>query len=424
MTQPAPSPREVAAELVDRVLEIPGTGAASTAVRWLRDVLRAERVDIHLIDRRRERLHLAASAGNPGSSAPAQPHLDMRQGPAAQALHTEVVLSHRAGDRDLRYVPLEAYGSTPGVLTITGRTGEGGPVASFGPPDWRCLGRTLALLLHQAATTTDDLELARRTYDYSIAAELQWQLLPPADVATHRFALRAVVEPAPRVTSDLFDWSLNGDRLTVALLDAAGRGLAATQVGDLALAALRNARRAGRGIAEQAALADQALWDRHHGHAVVHAVLLEIDLAQDTATAVHAGSPIALRRRGHDVDLLDLGRSHEPLGLLDRSRYDAVAVDVRPGDALLLLSDGVASVASRDEEAGSLDVLAHRLAHSSAPRDLPSWLIADLRARTGGDLDDDATALALEWYPGDARARPGTRPGPTGALPEEAAGSG
>ena len=171
----------------------------------------------------------------------------------------------------------------------------------------------------------------------------------------------------------------------------------ATQVGDLALAALRNARRTGRGIADQASLADQALWDRHHGHAVVHAVMLEIDLARDTAVAVHAGTPIALRRRGHDVDLLDLGRSHEPLGLLDRTRYDAGPIDLRPGDALLLLSDGVAAVRAHDDGVGGLDALVHRLAHTSSPRDLPSWLVADLRARAGGDLDDDATALALEW---------------------------
>ena len=394
MTTAAPSPREVAAELIDRVLEVPGGRAASTAARWLRAVLDADRVEVYLLDRRRERLHLVACAHD-AAQGPAEPHLGMREGPSAEALQAEVVLSHRVGDRDVHSIPLEVYGATPGVLTITG---PAGPAASFGPPDWRRLGRTLALLLHQAATTTDEFELARRTYDYSIAAELQWQLLPPADVATDRFALRAVVEPAPRVTSDLFDWSLDGDRLTITLLDAAGRGLVATQVGDLALAALRNARRTGRRIADQASLADQALWDRHHGHAVVHAVMLEIDLARDTAVAVHAGTPIALRRRGHDVDLLDLGRSHEPLGLLDRTRYDAGPIDLRPGDALLLLSDGVAAVRAHDDEFGGLDALVHRLAHTSSPRDLPSWLVADLRARAGGDLDDDATALAVEWY--------------------------
>ncbi len=399
MRSRAPSPGEVAAELVDRVLEVPGARAATTAVQWLRAVLGADRVEVHLLDRRRERLHLAAAAVADASADSAEVHLDVHESPAAQALRIEAVISRRVGDRDRHHIPLEAYGQTRGLLGVVAPAHEDEPAASFGPPDWRRLGRTLAVLLHQAATTTDELELARRTYDYSIAAELQWQLLPPADVATDRVALRAVVEPAPRVTSDLFDWSLNGDRLTVVLLDAAGRGLVATQVADLALAALRNARRGGLAIAEQAGLADQALWDRHHGHAIVDALLLEIDLARDTAVAVHAGSPIALRRRGGEVALLDTGRSHEPLGLLDRTQYHAETVDIRPGDVLLLLSDGVAAVRPRDGEPGGLDGLAHRLAHSSAPRDLPSWLIGDLRARAGGDLDDDATALAVEWHP-------------------------
>lgn len=403
MTARLPTPRELVAELVDRVLDVPGPQAATTAVTWLRAVLDAERVEVHLLDRRRERLHLAAAAVRDASPQQAERHLDVRDSPAAQALRTEVVSTHRAGDEEVRHIPLEAYGHTHGVLTVVGPAGHpdrDGPAASFGATDWRRLGRTLALLLRQAATTTDELELARRTYEYSIAAELQWDLLPPADVATDRVALRALVEPAPRVTSDLFDWSLNGDVLTVALLDAAGRGLIATQVGDLALAALRNARRGGLPIAEQAALADQALWDRHHGHAAVDVVLLEIDLAGQTATAVHAGTPVALRRRGHEVDLLALGAAHEPLGLLDRSRYDACPVDLRPGDVLVLLSDGVAAARDTEGHVFGVEGLAHRLAHSSAPLDLPSWLVGELRRRAGGDLADDATALVLEWRRG------------------------
>ncbi|WP_433035423.1 PP2C family protein-serine/threonine phosphatase [Actinomycetospora sp. CA-053990] len=389
------TPREIAAELLDRVLEVPGHRAAHSAVSWLCAVLDADRVEVHMLDRRRVRLHLAAGAARDAAQPPAAPHLDVRTSPAAQALRAGVVLSHRVDDRDVHHVPLESYGHTVGVLTVAGPTSAG----TFGSPDWRRLGRALTLVLQQAATTTDELELARRTYEYSIAAELQWDLLPPGDTATDRFALRALVEPAPRVTSDLFDWSLNGDRLTVVLLDAAGRGLVATQVGDLALAALRNARRSGLPIAEQAALADQALWDRHHGHAAVDALLLEVDLAGAMATAVHAGSPLALRRRDHEVELLDLD-THEPLGLLDRTRYDAVEVDVRPGDVLMLLSDGVAGARGPGDEVYGLDGLARRLAHSSAPCDLPSWLIADLRARARGDLDDDVTAVVLEWRRG------------------------
>ncbi len=411
------SPREVAAELLDRVLDVPGARAAPTVVAWLLAVLDADRVELYLLDRRRERLHLAAEARRDPSAGPAESHLDVRASAAGQALTTEVVLEHRVDAQLVRHIPLDAHGNTRGVLTVAGpipadradradcTDGAGGtdgadreaPTVAFGATDWRRLGRTVAVLLHHASAGTDELELVSRTYDYSIAAELQWQLLPPPDVATDRFGLRALVEPAPRVTSDLFDWTLNGDRLTVALLDASGRGLAATQAGDLALAALRNARRSGLGIAEQAALADQALWDRHHGHVVVHVLLLEIDLVAPAARAVHAGSAHALRRRGREVETLDLV-AHEPFGLLDRTRYEAHPVDVQPGDALLLLSDGVVTARDPAGQVYGIEGVAHRLAHTSAARELPSWLITDVRRHAGGDLDDDATALMLEWY--------------------------
>lgn len=391
---------EVAAGLLDRVLDAPGGRAVHAAVSWLHAVLDADRVEVHLLDRRRERLHLAAVALGESSSTPVARHLEVRESAAGQALLDEGVLSHRVAGCTVHHIPLEAFGHNRGVLTITqGPVSTGGDQAvAFGPAEWRRLGRTLAVLLHQAGSITDELELVSRTYQYSIAAELQWQLLPPIDVATDRFALRAVVEPAPRVTSDLFDWSLNGDRLTIAVLDAAGRGLIATQVGDLALAALRHARRSGLSIAEQAALADQALWDRHHGHATVHILLLEIDLAEATATAVHAGSPIALRRRRGEVELLDLGAAHDPLGLLDRSRYDACRVDVRPGDVLLLLTDGVTAARGANGQPYGLEGVAHHLERTGSPRNLPSWLIGDLRGHAGGDLEDDATALAFEWH--------------------------
>ena len=96
MTTPALSPREVAAELIDRVLDVPGARAASTAAEWLRGALDADRVEVYLLDRRRERLHLVARAHD-GARGPAEPHLGMREGPSAEALQTEVVFSHATG---------------------------------------------------------------------------------------------------------------------------------------------------------------------------------------------------------------------------------------------------------------------------------------------------------------------------------------
>lgn len=387
-------------DLLDRVLTVPGDRAAPVAVTWLRHALNAERVELRLLDRRRERLHLLAAEPPPGEPPP--PHLPLRGSTAGHALLTDVVLEHRADDQRILHIPVSAYGNTSGTLIIARPEPTGG-AGSWSSTGWRRLGRALAVLLHQAASTTDGLEVARRSYDYSIAAELQWQLLPPADVATADFALRAQVEPAPRVSSDLFDWSLNGAVLTIALLDALGRGLPATQSGDLALAALRNARRRGGDLAEQTALADQALWDRYHGHAAVHALLVEIDLEGHGARAVHAGSPHAIRRRGHAVTALDLA-AHDPLGLLDRTPYRPHPIDLVPGDTLLLLSDGTTNAADPRGRSYGLEGIAEALRASAIPIELPAQLIGDLRTHTGGDLAEDATAIALDWHTPEQRS--------------------
>ncbi len=77
------------------------------------------------------------------------------------------------------------------------------------------------MFLLQASTTTDAVECARRSYDYSVTAELQWQLLAPPGLSTDHFRLNAFVEPPSRVSIDLYDWSLNGSTVSLTMLDAA-----------------------------------------------------------------------------------------------------------------------------------------------------------------------------------------------------------
>lgn len=61
-------------------------------------------------------------------------------------------------------------------------------------------------------------------------------------------------------------------------------------------------------------------------------------------------------------------------------------------------STSVTAARGTDGEPYAFEEIAHHLERTSSPRDLPSWLIDDLRAHVGGDLEDDATALALAWH--------------------------
>jgi serine phosphatase RsbU (regulator of sigma subunit) len=379
------------ARLTERGLRVTGPELLSVVSAVLREELGAERTELRLVDRTFRFLHPAVSAPSDG----VLDRLEVVGTGAGQALMTGRV--QRSPADHTTHLPVAVRGHMLGVLTAYSLDPLPGADAEL-----IRLGEVLALLLFEANATTDALETRRRTYDYSINAELQWQLLPPPSLVTSRFRLHALIEPAPRVTTDLYDWSHDGSTLWLAVLDAAGRGIAATQVADLAVAALRNARRLGVPLAEQAGLTDQALYDRHHGHGSVQALLLEVHLDAGTAQAVQAGSSVALRRRltvsGATVTELALEAQY-PFGLVERPPYQAQEVDLQAGDALLIASDGGLSAADPAGRVYGPGRITDEFAASRSDlHDLPRRLIDSLRTHVGGDLAEDATFLLFDWF--------------------------
>jgi hypothetical protein len=69
---------------------------------------------------------------------------------------------------------------------------------------------------------TDSYSLARRRQPMSLAAEMQWQLLPPLTFVTSRVVIAGLLEPAYEVAGDAFDYALNGDIAHLAVIDPVG----------------------------------------------------------------------------------------------------------------------------------------------------------------------------------------------------------
>ena len=120
--------------------------------------------------------------------------------------------------------------------------------------------------------------MAARTQRLTLAAEMQWELLPGRSRIRPSFSLAGQLEPAYAVRGDSFDWAEQDGRLFLTVLNGLGEGMHAALLTALATYALRNARRAGLELADQAALADQAVFAQHRGDTHVEALLLELDL--------------------------------------------------------------------------------------------------------------------------------------------------
>ena len=59
----------------------------------------------------------------------------------------------------------------------------------------------------------------------SLAASMQWDLLPPLVMQAGSVSIAGLIEPAYDVGGDCFDYSLNGPVFDFAIMDAMGHGV-------------------------------------------------------------------------------------------------------------------------------------------------------------------------------------------------------
>src|SRR5438034_8833535 len=104
---------------------------------------------------------------------------------------------------------------------------------------------------------TDLFEWGQRSVPLSLAAEIQHRLLPGAFTCeAGQFTLAAWLQPAGEIGGDTFDFSLDRGALHLSMTDAMGHTMDAALLATVLVGGLRNARRRGVELAEQARLAN------------------------------------------------------------------------------------------------------------------------------------------------------------------------
>ena len=289
------------------------------------------------------------------------------------------------------------------MLDGTDRVGVLGVTAQEVDDLLRRTCRRLAGLVAEVLVTkgqyTDLLFAARRRRPTTLAAEMQWQLLPPLLMETPQVVVAGIVEPAYEVGGDAFDYALNGDRLHLGIFDAMGHGLDAATLCAVVVGAYRHARRNGVGLAEKHAQMDRAVASQFGEDHFATAQLAHLDAATGELRWVNAGHPRPLLVRGGKVVRALRAEAALPLGL-GGDAPPVSAERLEPGDRVLFFTDGVVEQETVDGDQLGFARLAEQVERqSSAGANCAETLrrIAAALLKPEQGLRDDATLLLVEW---------------------------
>ncbi|KAB2340191.1 PP2C family protein-serine/threonine phosphatase [Actinomadura rudentiformis] len=267
----------------------------------------------------------------------------------------------------------------------------------------RHLASLVALILVSCRPYSDSYARLVRTRPMNVAAETQWNLMPPLTFASPSVVIGAALEPAYEVGGDVFDYAIAGDTVHLAIFDAMGHDVAAGLAGNLAMSACRNQRRQGMGLADNSEGIERLLL-REFGEDTrfVTAVMADLDTTTGLLTWINRGHhPPVVIRGGRWSTKLPCPPAH-PMGL-DLGRPVTVCTEqLEPGDRVLLYTDGITEARNRQgQEFGLQRFIDFVIRHNAAGLPVPETLRRLIRAVLAyhdDKLQDDATVLLVEWH--------------------------
>lgn len=293
------------------------------------------------------------------------------------------------------WVPVFEHSVRTGVLAMTVETASPEVVTHCSS-----LGMLAGLLVASAARYTDLVHARKRGRSMTLAASMQWDLLPPLTMRAERVVVAGLLEPAYEVAGDGFDHAINGDRVDVAIFDGMGHGIGSTLLTTLAMGTYRHQRRENRDLVDIHDTVESAVSQQFGGDSFVTGVLARLSTTTGRLELTNAGHPSPLLLRDRRVVGEIACEPSRPFGLGGRCE-EVASLSLQPGDSVLLYTDGVVEGRSADGQEFGADRLGDFLGREAASgRPVDESLRRLVRAvldHQDGSLRDDATMVVVHW---------------------------
>jgi hypothetical protein len=316
---------------------------------------------------------------------------------AGRAFLTQAPVTAERPEGIRLWVPVFEGSDRTGVLAVTLPDGDPERITAC-----EALGVLAGYLLTVNGRVSDIFNLHRRRKAMTLAASMQWDLLPPLVFKSPPVTVAGILEPAYEVGGDCFDYAINWPVLDIALMDSMGHGLNSAILAGLALGCYRHDRRHGRLLQAVHQELEATIRDHYGGREFVTGQLAQLNVETGELQWTNAGHPLPLHIRGGQVIGTLACPPTLPWGLGSAGSQPTIAVaSLEPGDSVLFYTDG--AIEGKASSGGGfglerlVDLVGQTASDQLSAEEVVRRIGRAVLEHHSERLDDDATLVIVQW---------------------------
>jgi phosphoserine phosphatase RsbU/P len=296
-------------------------------------------------------------------------------------------------------VPMTLQGETRGVILLGSRMGAR-PYTERELEFLSSLGNLAMISLENIRLVEETIEKQRLEDELKLAQEIQQGLLPKRIPVTEGFQIAARTIASKQVGGDYFDIvELDEHRFLLVIADVSGKGTPASLLMANLQATIRAIAPLDITIAEATARVNNLIFDNTSADKFITFFWAILDIKEKIFKYVNAGhNPPFLIRSDGSIERLEKGGMI--LGVLRSvNLYEHDIVPLRPGDCVMLFTDGVSEAMNQAREEFGEERLGSILMDArgqSAEAILDTTIRAVTEYAGSASQSDDITALVVK----------------------------
>jgi sigma-B regulation protein RsbU (phosphoserine phosphatase) len=261
------------------------------------------------------------------------------------------------------------------------------------------LASQVAIIIEKVMLHEQMIEKKRLEGQLEVARQVQLELLPPSDPELEGFDISAYNFPTEEVSGDYYDWvRIYDDQIGLVIADVAGKGIPAALLMVFLRASLRAATHVGYATHISMAKVNYLLWESIERNQFITAFYGILDASTRTLSYSNAGHnpPLLISADGQPGFI---ERGEQPLGMFRETRYHEYYHTFKPGEILVLYTDGVTEALSPGGEEFGRDrlVVAAKEGAGLSARELIARMQRSVMEWTDGvGSNDDATFFVIK----------------------------